>query len=257
MAPKLLQFIQKLFRNNWKQEYANTLTHQRKSNCVLKSVSSKSSLSSGSACSIAPRHACSMDSINFEFRTGINEADLCCVRKCCEKCFCEEGEALAANMRRKCRRKARREEMAKKILEKKRQSQCSCNNTGSSGSLDSACDVTSASSCEDADCRFRESGGSISVGTFAHIHATACSSTTEYDTLTPKYENVPEGKTVEESPYDFIPARPPRAVTEPRYENVLTVNCIDTCVFRQISSLMDSTPSQAQVCFLPFETSLL
>lgn len=240
MAPKLLQFIQKLFRNNWKQEYSNTLTRHRKSNCVLKSVSSKSSLSSASGCSIAPRHACSMDSINFEFRTGINEADLCCVRKCCEKCFCEEGEALAANMRRKCRRKARK----LKILEKKRECHCS----GSSASLDSACDVTSASSCDDADCRFRESsvGTSISVGTFAHIHANACSSTTDYDTITPKYENVPES--IEESPYDFVPARPPRAVTEPRYENVLTINCIDTCVFRQISSLMDAAKSQEQVC---------
>lgn len=270
MAPKLLQFIHKLFLSSWKKqvEYGHsTLSRRRRGNCVLKSVSSKSSLSDGSSCSLGPRHATSMDSINFEFRTTTDNPDLCCLKKCCEICYCEEGEAIAQSVRSKCRRKQRgkrnkscsknEDSSGRKVSGPK----CRCNSprsVGSRRSSDSACDLTSTSSCEDVDCCYREgctgSTGGVPVHAFAHIHASACANA-DYETLTPKYVNVPDAdkepkKTlVEEPPYDFVPARPPRSITEPRYENVLTINCVDACVFRQISSLIDSTNNPAQVTY--------
>jgi len=256
MAPLLMQFIQRLFRGRWKSQLENRKTFKRihRNECVLTSISSRENLSVISS-STGPTQARSFDSINFEFKD-----DLCCLRKCCDKCFCEEGEAMAKSMRKK-----------------KQQTRWGNNrfvtplSSARSESLISEseveCDTVSESSCDYLECCYREHCKdsipnpkpavlTLPVNEFVSFHAQAVLETAaaDYETVPPSYENIPVGplNTTSDPPYDVVPTREPRAVdqTSSNYENVLSIDCVDACVFKHISTIIDSTNNTLQVMFI-------
>lgn len=285
MSPKGLKQIfnaigRKIFNKSDKTEveYGQTLSKKRRRNCILKSVSSLSGSNDENGRLVHPTYR-----IEFEFSKDdsqfrgsvmnfqkIDPADVCCLRKCCEKCFCSSGDADADSA-----------------------------SGSSSVSSDSACDLTSSSSCDDLDCEYREirprkkrtkkkkkprpaeEPDPDSVGTvqnFIRIHSEhfkngitneACDLGTvdrtfgrsladkkdepEYETLGPKFP---------EPNYDILTTRPDYNVLEPRYENLKLVEnfyeqprerdptfggCSENCPFKKIKDLVHSNKTYDEV----------
>lgn len=238
MSPKGLKQIfnaigRKIFNKSDKTEveYGQTLSKKRRRNCILKSVSSLSGSEDENGRLVHPTYR-----IEFEFSKDdsqfrgsvmnfqkIDPTEVCRLRKCCEKCFCSSGDADSGSRR--------------------------------SVSSDSACDLTSSSSCDDSDCEYRETRPGKkrtkkkkkkpvqeidpdTVGTvenFIRIHSEhfvngtpveTCRSGTVEDVFQlekeePKYETL--GPKFPEPNYDILTTRSDCNVLEPRYENLKLV----------------------------------
>lgn len=248
----------KIFNKSTKTEveYGQTLTKKRRRNCVLKSVSSLSSCNEEKVGLVHPTYR-----IEFEFSKEdsqfrgsvmnfqkIDPSDVCRLKKCCDKCYCPSED---------------------------REDSCS----GGYVSSDSACEVASSSSCDDSDCEFRETrkrkkklgrrkkksvpGEIGTVENFIRIHGENFENGSEtgeepkYETLEPKYDR-PPGKKPEPN-YDVLTSRSDYDLSEPRYENLKSMEnfyerpaktygeCSENCPFKKIKDLVRSDKTYDEV----------